>query len=167
MRIGAAWCRLFTSAEPGYGFIDEATPELSIGVVEGDRGRGVGDALLAALLERVAAEGGAAVSLSVEPGNARAVRLYERHGFVALAGAGGALTMRRDLTRAGSGDTPGTRIVEGMQEAVRWAHGEEIQVRKARVTRELTKVNGEWTVGYYRRRSWRRGRMGRSPRPGR
>ena len=100
LRIGAAWCRLFAAAAPGYGFTDEATPELSIGVAPAFRGRGVGDALLGTLLERVAAEGVGAVSLSVEPGNRRAVRLYERYGFAVVAEGGGALTMRRHLVPA-------------------------------------------------------------------
>jgi ribosomal protein S18 acetylase RimI-like enzyme len=78
--VGAAWYRLFSAQEPGYGFVDEQTPELAIAVVPSKRGKGIGDGLLTALCERARDAGFGALSLSVEPGNpARA--LYERHGF--------------------------------------------------------------------------------------
>lgn len=78
--VGAAWYRLFTVGEPGYGFVDELTPELAIAVVPGARGKGFGDELLVALCRRARAEGHAALSLSVDPANP-ALKLYEKHGF--------------------------------------------------------------------------------------
>lgn len=85
--VGAAWYRLFTGDRPGYGFVDEQTPELSIGVLAGARGRGLGTQLLRALLEQASAAGFRTLSLSVEPDNP-AVRLYERAGFKRVGGAG-------------------------------------------------------------------------------
>jgi GNAT superfamily N-acetyltransferase len=78
--VGAAWFRVFPPAEPGYGFVDESTPELAIAVVPSKRGHGIGDELLQALLAKAKEAGYQRLSLSVEPGNP-ARKLYERHGF--------------------------------------------------------------------------------------
>lgn len=80
-RLGAAWYRLFPQEMPGYGFVSADVPELSIGVVAGARGQGVGGALLEALKELARSQGFKALSLSVDRLNP-AVRLYQRHGFV-------------------------------------------------------------------------------------
>ncbi len=47
--LGAAWWTFLPADDPAYGFIDEATPEASIGVVAEARGQGLGTALLDAL----------------------------------------------------------------------------------------------------------------------
>lgn len=91
--VGAAWIRLFTKAEHGYGFVAPHVPELSIAVAQEARGRGVGTALLKELLARA---GETPVSLSVETDNP-AVRLYERFGFVRVGYVGTAWTMLRIL----------------------------------------------------------------------
>src|SRR5690349_14251409 len=41
-RLGAAWYRLFPAEAAGYGYVAPDAPELSIGVAEDARGRGVG-----------------------------------------------------------------------------------------------------------------------------
>jgi ribosomal protein S18 acetylase RimI-like enzyme len=90
--VGAAWYRLFREREPGYGFVDERTPELTIAVVPSCRGKGYGEELLDALLAQAKRDGFEQVSLSVEPDNP-ALRLYERHGFHKVGESGGSWTM--------------------------------------------------------------------------
>lgn len=68
-RVGACWYRLFPADEPGYGFVEEHTPELGIAVVADQRRHGVGRALLGAALSQAASESFTAISLSVEPDN--------------------------------------------------------------------------------------------------
>lgn len=95
--VGAAWYRLFSRDEPGYGFVSESIPELSIAVRPEARRAGVGTALLTALVRLAGDEGHAALSLSVEPDNpARA--LYERLGFRRVGSEGGAWTMQVELS---------------------------------------------------------------------
>jgi GNAT superfamily N-acetyltransferase len=95
-RVGAAWFRVFSASEPGYGFVDEQTPELSISVVPSRRKHGVGQELLDALLETARAEGHTQVSLSVEQ-DSPAVAFYERNGFTAAGESEGGLVMVRQL----------------------------------------------------------------------
>jgi ribosomal protein S18 acetylase RimI-like enzyme len=90
--VGAAWFRLFEAGEPGYGFVDEQTPELGIGVEPGHRGEGIGRALLEALAASAREAGYLALSLSVEEENP-AVRLYARVGFERHAHGDGVWTL--------------------------------------------------------------------------
>jgi GNAT superfamily N-acetyltransferase len=87
---GAAWYRLFTADEPGFGFIDEQTPEVTIAIVPSRRGKGAGKELLQALLERARADGYPAVSLSAAP---EQTSYYERFGFETVREDEHAVTM--------------------------------------------------------------------------
>lgn len=95
--VGAAWLRLSTADDPGFGWVADDVPELSIGVAPSWRGRGIGTRLLRALQGHAREAGVRAVSLSVEDGNA-AARLYRREGFVVVRSDHGAVTMLADLT---------------------------------------------------------------------
>lgn len=108
-RVGAAWFRLMPSQKPGYGFVDPSTPEVAIGVVPEARGRGVGGALLPALMDLARSRGFGALSLSVRQENTAAVRLYERNGFVKVSEAGfgkPSWTMKADLSRGEGPSSP-------------------------------------------------------------
>ncbi len=91
---GAAWYRLFPAAAPGFGFVDELTPELTIAVVPSHRGHGTGGELLEALLARAREDGFTRISLSAEPGQ---TGFYEQHGFRDLRREDGTVTMVADL----------------------------------------------------------------------
>ena len=76
--VGAAWLRCFPASEPGYGFVDERTPELSLAVLPAHRGKGIGSRLMERLLQGVGS-----TSLSCDPANP-SWRLYVRLGFEPL-----------------------------------------------------------------------------------
>lgn len=90
--VGAAWLRYFPDSDPGFGFVTAQTPELSIGVVQHRRSRGVGSALLTGVLAAAKDAGVAAVSLSVERDNP-ARNLYGRYGFRPVGQRDGSVTM--------------------------------------------------------------------------
>ncbi len=94
--IGAAWFRLFPASSPGYAFLDEATPELTVVVVPTRQGQGVGTKLLAALLVRAKAEGYPALSVSVRRDDADAP-LFTEQGFEQVREEGETLTLRCPL----------------------------------------------------------------------
>jgi GNAT superfamily N-acetyltransferase len=99
--VGAAWTRCRTGEGRGYGFVDEGIPELSIALLPGHRGMGIGSALLAACLE-VARVRYPAVSLSVSLDNP-ARRLYVRSGFITVREEGDSLVMLRTFDSAPEG----------------------------------------------------------------
>ena len=98
-RLGAAWYRLFTEEDPGFGFIAEDIPELAIAVHPMYRRLGIGERLLQSLVDRAREDGFKAVSLSVAVYN-RSRMLYERNGFEKVAEIGDSWTMRLDLASA-------------------------------------------------------------------
>jgi GNAT superfamily N-acetyltransferase len=91
---GAAWFRLFPSSAPGFAFVDDETPELTIAVVPSHRGHGTGGELLEALLARAREEGFSRISLSAEPGQ---TGFYEKHGFHELRREERTVTMAAEL----------------------------------------------------------------------
>ena len=83
---GVVWVLFLDAHDPGYGFVADGVPELSIWVAPGSRGRGLGGGLLRAALDEARRRGVERMSLSVEAGNP-AVHLYRRCGFRPVPGA--------------------------------------------------------------------------------
>lgn len=81
--VGACWFRRLTADDPGWGYVADDVPEVSIAVREDARGRGIGTRLLESAVDLARDHRVRALSLSVSDGN-DARRIYERAGFVAV-----------------------------------------------------------------------------------
>jgi DNA-binding MarR family transcriptional regulator/ribosomal protein S18 acetylase RimI-like enzyme len=92
--LGVAWAVHLPASDPGYGFVAEDVPELTLAVDARARGRGVGSALLARLVAAGRSAGWPGISLSVEDGNTGARILYERIGFRTVGRNGDSDTMQ-------------------------------------------------------------------------
>lgn len=93
--VGLVWLLFLGADDPGYGFVADGVPELSVCVWLGHRGAGLGERLVESACAHASARGVRRISLSVEAGNP-ARRLYERLGFADVPGAAEE-TMVREL----------------------------------------------------------------------
>lgn len=94
--LGACWLRVFTSDDPGYGWVADDVPELSIAVIEHERAHGLGRLLIEAAAAEAAAQGIERISLSVDA-RSPARRLYERLGFEPAGRDDTSITMVRSI----------------------------------------------------------------------
>jgi GNAT superfamily N-acetyltransferase len=95
--IGAAWYRLFPREEPGFGFVDDQTPEMAIAVVPSRRGRGIGTELVDSLIELAKEQGYGGLSLSVAD-ESPAMHVFAKQGFEKVEQTDGSWTMRLNLS---------------------------------------------------------------------
>jgi ribosomal protein S18 acetylase RimI-like enzyme len=79
--IGAVWYRLFDETNKGYGYVDNKTPELGIAILPDFKQKGIGTILMKEIIQQARNDGYKTLSLSVDPDNHTAVRLYEKLGF--------------------------------------------------------------------------------------
>ena len=93
--VGAAWFRLFTAENKGYGYVADDVPELSIALLPEYRNQGIGPGLMNSLIDE-ARHQYRALSLSVSEDNP-AARLYRRLGFEVVEQVGTSLTMKKGL----------------------------------------------------------------------
>jgi GNAT superfamily N-acetyltransferase len=96
-RVGAAWFRLFRRSAPGYGFVDDQTPEVTVVVVPSRQGQGIGKLLLHGLIDRARDDAYRALSVSVERGAAD-VAAFEGEGFERVGETDHAVILRRTIT---------------------------------------------------------------------
>lgn len=101
--VGAAWARVLGGDPPGYGYIDEMTPELAISLLPEYRSKGIGTRLMRRLIEVLAQSGYARTSLSVDRAN-YAAGMYADLGFVIVAERDEDQLMIRNLSPADQQD---------------------------------------------------------------
>lgn len=90
--IGAIWIRFIK----GYGFVDNETPELSMAVLNGHSGNGIGKQLLTAMIDRLKDKQLKRVSLSVDRENF-AYGFYKKHGFEDYLASEKSIIMTKEL----------------------------------------------------------------------
>lgn len=83
--VAASWICLWIDPNKGFGYVNDNTPELVVATLPSFRGRGIGTLLIDRLIESIRPLY-PAISLSVRDNNP-AVNLYERLGFVKVAGS--------------------------------------------------------------------------------
>lgn len=90
--VGACWSRVFPPDRPGFGWVGEGIPELSVAVAEECRERGLGTRLVETVMRLSEENQVELISLSVDS-RSRAVALYERLGFEHVGWERDSLTM--------------------------------------------------------------------------
>lgn len=90
---GSITVRYFSEDKPGYGFVSSEVSELGMAILPAYRGQGLGTILMKKLFAGLREQGIDQVSLSVDPRNAAAVKLYQRFGFKLVDEVGTSITM--------------------------------------------------------------------------
>jgi ribosomal protein S18 acetylase RimI-like enzyme len=81
----------------GYGFVDSETPELGMAVLSHFRQQGLVLRLMKEIMKQARFDGYHSLSLSVNPENQAAVRLYRKVGFVYYGVSGTFWTMKLNI----------------------------------------------------------------------
>lgn len=96
--VGAAWYRFYTDDNCIRGYMDETVPVIVIAVHENYRRQGIGEKMIAWLIEHASKRNIQKLSLMVSKDN-HALRLYRKCGFQEYADKGDSLLMLRRTER--------------------------------------------------------------------
>ncbi|MGG0813012.1 GNAT family N-acetyltransferase [Paenibacillus alvei] len=91
--IGSITVRYFREGNPGFGYVSSEVPELGMAILPAYRGQGLGTSLMKQMFAGLREQRIDRVSLSVDPENAAAVKLYQRFGFKPVGEVGTSITM--------------------------------------------------------------------------
>ena len=95
---GAAWYRFYTDDNCIRGYMDETVPVIVIAVHKNYRQQGIGEKMIAWLIEHASKRNIQKLSLMVSKDN-HALRLYRKCGFLEYADKGDSLLMLRRTAR--------------------------------------------------------------------
>lgn len=95
--VGSITVRYFNESNQGFGYVDNDVPELGMAIVEEYRGIGIGTVLLNELFKEAKMKKIGRISLSVDPRNKAAMRLYQRFGFEEIGKVDTSITMVANL----------------------------------------------------------------------
>ncbi|WP_141501377.1 GNAT family N-acetyltransferase [Paenibacillus luteus] len=95
--VGSVTIRYFDEANEGFGYVGNDVPELGMAITEACRGKGIGNALLKTMVEELRRKQVSKISLSVDPNNVPAMKLYQRFGFKVVGVSGTSVTMVAEL----------------------------------------------------------------------
>lgn len=91
--VGSITARYFNESNKGFGYVDHDIPELGMAIIEECRGLGIGSALMYELFKEAKMRNIERISLSVDPNNEAAMRLYQRYYFEKVGKVDTSITM--------------------------------------------------------------------------
>lgn len=94
--VGAAWYRFYKNDNSIRGFINESIPAIVIAVDNGYRRQGIGEKMIAWLIDHASNNNIQELSLMVSKDN-HAIRLYRKCGFLEYSDTGDSLVMVRKI----------------------------------------------------------------------
>ncbi|WIV21201.1 GNAT family N-acetyltransferase [Paenibacillus polygoni] len=97
LSLGSITARFFNEDNKGFGYAGHDVPELGMALKEEYRGIGIGKALLQMMIDGLKEKEIKKVSLSVDPENSDAMKLYRRFGFKEVGMVDTSITMVLEL----------------------------------------------------------------------